>query len=335
VAHFILDGLEKYNNHDYIFLMKFWPILIVFLTFQMDLFGTNSAFGQSTYDFLNLDVSAHEAALAGSMMARTDDPTAFYYNPALSVAAKDRSVSFTFLKHVLDINAGYLFSTFRLPGKGYFGAGISYINYGSFTMTDEMGNSIGSFSAGDVAVTLNYANYLSDNFSYGFNLKGIYSSIASARSSAAAFDAGLYYNFPDNLFGIGFSLLNVGTQLSSYGNEKESLPFDMRIGVSKQLEHLPLVLNLAFRGLGDQSLTTSDKIRSFVLGGEFLLSDNFHVLVGYDNLEHQQMKVGISSGIEGLSFGIRLNLLGYGLDYSYSSWGKMGALHRINLTTSF
>ncbi len=248
---------------------------------------------------------------------------------------EDRAVSFGFLKHVLDINAGYLFSTFQLPGEGYFGAGISYINYGSFTATDELGNDLGSFSAGDVALTLNYSNYLAENFSYGFNLKGIYSSIASATSSAAAFDAGLYYNFPGNMFGVGFSIQNVGEQLSAYGSEKELLPFEMRLGISKQLEHLPLVLNLTFRGLGDPNLSSSEQLRAFVLGGEFLLSNNFHVLVGYDNLEHQQMKVGISSGIEGLSFGARLNLMGYSFDYSYSSWGKMGALHRINLTTSF
>jgi hypothetical protein len=293
------------------------------------------AMAQSTFDFLRLDVSAHEAALAGSIMARTDDPTSFYYNPALSVASENRAVTFGFLKHVLDINAGYVFSTFEIPGKGYFGAGLSYINYGSFTSTDEMGNSTGSFSAGDFAVTLNYSNYLDDNFSYGFNVKGIYSSIASYSSSAAAFDAGLYYDFPGSMFGVGFSILNVGKQLSRYGNQNELLPFEMRLGISKQLEHLPLVLNLTFRGLGDQSLSALERLKAFVIGGEFLLSDNFHVLVGYDNLEHQQMKVGLTSGIEGLNFGVRLNLYGYGFDYSYSSWGKIGALHRVNITTSF
>jgi hypothetical protein len=293
------------------------------------------AFAQSAYDFLNLDVSAREASLSGSVMSRTDDPSGFYYNPALSVGAKDRAVTFGFLKHVLDINAGYLFSTFHLQGKGYFGFGVGYINYGSFTTTDDNGNEYGTFSAGDVVVTANYSNFLAENFSYGFNIKGIYSSIASYASAAAAFDAGLYYNFPDNLFGIGFSIVNVGTQLSKYQTVQEDLPFDMRIGISKQLEHLPLILNFAFQHLGASNLTATDRLRSFVVGGEFLLSDNFHVRIGYDNLEHQQMKVGLTSGLEGLSFGAGLNFLGYGFDYSYSSWGKIGALHRINVTTSF
>ncbi len=295
----------------------------------------NAGYGQGVYEFLNLDVSAREAALAGSVMARTDDPAGFYYNPALSVGAKNRAVTFGFLKHVLDINSGYVFSTFQVPTMGYFGAGIGYINYGSFAATDELGNQYGTFTAGDAVITLNYSNYLGKNFSYGFNLKGIYSSISSYSSSALAFDAGLYYNFPEDMMGVGFSIMNVGRQMTTYAGLTETLPFDIRFGISKQLEHLPLILNVAIRRLGEPGISFSDRLRSFVIGGEFLLSDNFHVRVGYDNLEHQQMKVGMSSGIEGLSFGAGIKFYGYALDYSYSSWGKLGGLHRINVSTSF
>lgn len=308
--------------------MKILGFLLIFA-------ATGSAFGQSVYEFLNLDVSAREAALAGSAMARIDDPTAFYYNPALSVASNNKAVSFGYLKHVLDINAGYVFSTFQMPKQGYFGVGIGYINYGKFPRTDEMGNQYGTFSAGDAVLTLNYSNYLAKDFSYGVSLKGIYSSISSYSSSAVGMDVGLYYNFPADQFGVGFSILNVGKQLSSYGGITEPLPFDVRIGVSKQLEHLPLVLSVALQRLGDSNLSIGEKLRSFVVGGEFLLSDNFHLRVGYNNLEHTQMKIGLSSGLEGLSFGLGLKIYGYRLDYSYSSWGKIGALNRVNLTTAF
>ncbi len=305
------------------------------LCFVVVLAASSPIFGQSAYEFLNLDVGAREAALAGSAMARIDDPTAFYYNPALSVSSTNRAVTFGFLKHVLDINAGYLFSTFQLPKEGYFGVGIGYINYGKFPQTDELGNQYGTFSAGDAMLTLNYSNYLSKDLSYGVSVKGIYSSISSYSSSALGMDVGLYYDFPTDLFGVGFSILNIGKQVSTYNGITEALPLDVRIGFSKQLEHLPLVLSVAFQRLGDSNLSLTDKLRSFVVGGEFLLSDNFHLRVGYDNLEHTQMKVGLSSGLEGLSFGVGVKFYGYGFDYSYTSWGKIGALNRVNLTTAF
>ncbi len=302
--------------------------------FMVILLVAGSSYGQSVYQFLDLDASAREASLGGSALARTNDPSAFYYNPALSVSSKNRAATFGFLKHVLDINGGYVFSTFQLPKAGYFGVGVGYLNYGSFPKTDDAGNQYGTFSAGDAVLTLNYANYLAKDFSYGVNLKGIYSSIDTYNSSAIAMDFGLYYDFPDNLMGIGFSVVNAGQQLSYYDGLKEPLPFDVRLGVSKQLEHLPLILNFAFQRLGDPALNLTDRLRSFVVGGEFLLSDNFHVRIGYNNLEHQQMKIGLSSGIEGLSFGMGLEFFGYGFDYSYSSWGaKIGGLHRVNVTT--
>lgn len=307
-----------------------------FVTVALVLLMTGSAFGQSVYQFLDLDVSAKEASLAGSALARIDAPSAFYYNPALSVSAHNRAVTFGFLKHVLDINGGYVFSTFQLPKTGYFGVGVGYLNYGSFAKTDEAGNQIGTFGAGDAVLILNYSNYLGKNFSYGFNLKGIYSSIDTYSSSAMAFDAGLYYDFPKELFGVGFSVVNVGQQLTTYDGIKEPLPFDVRFGISKQLEHLPLIINVAIQRLGDPNLTLTQKVRSFVIGGEFLLSKDFHVQIGYNNLEHQQMKIGLNSGIEGLSFGLGVKFLGYEFDYSYSSWGaRIGGLHRINVTTSF
>ncbi|MGC8594000.1 MAG: PorV/PorQ family protein [Candidatus Kryptoniota bacterium] len=305
-----------------------------FIFLLSTLFVGQIAYSQTIYRFLNLDVSAREASLAGASLARTSDPSGFFYNPAVSVNAGNRIVTFGFLKHILDINAGYVFATAEKPAIGYFGIGIGYINYGSFTTTDEFGNQLGTFSAGDAMLVLNYSNLLAEDFSYGFNLKGIYSSIASARSSAIAFDAGLYYNFPSNMLGIGFSIDNIGAQLDYYGGSRESLPLNVRIGVTKQLEHLPLVLNVALQHLADSDLSLSDKLSSFAVGGEFLLSDNLELRIGYDNLKHKQMKIGVNSGLEGMSFGLGLKVAGYTFDYSFSSWGKIGALHRVNVTTA-
>ena len=57
---------------------------------------------------------------------------------------------------------------------------------------------------------------------------------------------GLHYAIPSDEMSVGFSVLNIGTQLSSYISTKEQLPLDVMVGVSKKLEHLPLRLSLIF-----------------------------------------------------------------------------------------
>ncbi|MEK0750800.1 hypothetical protein OSH65_25630, partial [Mycobacterium ulcerans] len=64
------------------------------------------------------------------------------------------------------------------------------------------------------------------------------------RANGIAMDVGLSYK--DTALGLQAGLVakNMGVELKKYtpGNE-ESLPFDLQIGVSKRLRHLPLQLS--------------------------------------------------------------------------------------------
>ncbi|MBK9334583.1 MAG: hypothetical protein IPM96_19815 [Ignavibacteria bacterium] len=70
---------------------------------------------------------------------------------------------------------------------------MKYFNYGSFEKFDEQSNSLGTFSANDLAVSVSYSNNFRPNFYYGANLKYIYSQIDDFNSSAVAVDLGLLY----------------------------------------------------------------------------------------------------------------------------------------------
>ncbi len=130
---------------------------------------------QNTYEFLRLDKSPRAAALAGSYVSNNDDPNVMFYNPAGINFLNENPISFSFLKHLLDINSASLAYSFEFADLGRFGAGIQYINYGDFTEADELGNRTGEFGAGEIAFMLGYANELSTNFYYGTNIKFIYS----------------------------------------------------------------------------------------------------------------------------------------------------------------
>jgi long-subunit fatty acid transport protein len=291
-------------------------------------------FGQYTYDFLNVDMSARAASLGGSFVTNNDDVDVLFYNPAgMSFLEKD-PVSFSFVKHLMDINLFSLAYSTEFENVGRFGSAIKYINYGSFDRADEFGNRTGEFNAGELAFILGYTNEFSENFYYGANAKVIYSSIADESSSAIALDLGINYEIPNQKLNLAAAVLNLGTQLSSYIDTKEDLPLDVAIGISKRLENLPVRLSLDFHQLNKERDELYQHLKGFSLGAEFYLSEVFSLRFGYDNEKRSDLKVGSSSGIAGFNGGLGVKISEYVFNYGYSSMGTIGAMHRIGLSTS-
>lgn len=295
---------------------------------------TNQLSAQSTYEFLRLDMSARAGALGGSFVSNHDDPDVIFYNPAGIKLLTESPVSFSFVKHLLDINLASLSYSTEYEGIGRFGAAIKYINYGTFQEADEFGQRTGEFGAGEFAFIAGYANQLDENFYYGANAKFIYSGIADHSSSAIAFDVGLHYAVPSEQLNVGFSVLNLGTQLSSYIDTKEDLPLDFVIGVSKRLEYLPLRLYLDFHKLNENRDEFYQKFKAFSIGAEFSLSQTMRLRLGYDNEKRSELKIGSFAGIAGFNAGIGFAISDYKFDYGFSSMGAIGELHRISISTN-
>ena len=306
---------------------------LVFIAALLSLLSINTSFSQ-TYQFLKLDMSARAAALGGSYVANTDDPDVIFYNPAGIEFLDKNPVSFSFVKHLLDINLASLAYSTEINGIGRIGAAVKYINYGKFTAADEFGNKTGDYGAGEVAFIAGYANLLDKNFSYGANLEFIYSKIADRYSTALAFDAGLHYSIPSAETDFGFSILNAGTQLASYYSTKENLPLDIVFGVSKKMEHIPVRLSLDFHNLNDQSDSFFQKFQAFSIGAEFNLSKVLKLRFGYDNERRTELTVGGFSGLAGFNAGLGAVISNYRFDYGFSSLGLIGALHRISISTN-
>jgi hypothetical protein len=303
--------------------LKLRALFIFFLSFS------GLIFSQNTYDFLRIDMSPRSAALGGSFVSNNDDADVLFYNPAGMNLLTDNPVSLSYVNYLLDINlAGLAYST-EYEGIGRFGAGIKYINYGDFPGYDELGNETGEYGAGEFAFILGYANSLDDNFYYGANAKFIYSSIAGYSSTAYAFDLGLHYSIPEYLVNVGFSVLNLGSQMSQYIETKEDLPLDIVFGVSKKLEHLPLKISLDFHKLNEDG----DRFKTFSAGAEFNLSRVLTLRLGYDNEKRTEYKIGSFAGLSGFSIGFGALVSGYQFNYGFSSMGEIGGLHRIGIST--
>lgn len=297
------------------------------------LFFTSGAFSQNTYEFLRLDMSARAAALGGSFISYYNDADIIFYNPAGLKLTEGSPISFSFTKHLMDINMASLSYSREIQDVGRFGAAVQYINYGSFDKADEFGNRDGEFGAGEIALLLGYAGEIQENFYYGANAKVIYSSIADRSSSAVAMDLGLHYSIPSQQINIAFVILNLGTQISKYISTREDIPLNVAIGISKRLENLPVRLSLNFNKLNEKRDEFTQRFKAFTAGAEFYLSKVLSLRFGYDNEKRSELKVGTTAGIAGFNAGLGVNISEYRFDYGYSSLGTIGGLHRISLTT--
>lgn len=290
---------------------------------------------KTVFNFLRNDVGARAAGLAGSFTTIQGDPDVLFYNPA-GLASLNSSVgSAGFFKHLLDINAGYLSYSTEVEGIGRFGAGVVYTNYGSFDETNEVGTTLGTFGASDLALSIGYAFSVEENVYLGGAIKGIYSTIGSYSATGVAADLGVLYTIPSSRFALGASIRNLGAQLSSYGSVTEDLPLDIGLGASIVPKGLPLLLNVGVHRLNDDAPDFVTRFRAFTVGGEFTLSKVVLLRVGYDNARRKDFKIGSSADLAGFSAGLGILVSGYHFDYALSSLGKAGNLHRISLSTSF
>ena len=305
--------------------------VLVLLLFSTVTFGQD----KGTYSFLRNDIGARAAGLNGSFVSMTNDPNVLFYNPGALTSLKESKGSAGFLKHLLDVNGGYLSYTRSIQGIGTMGAGILFMDYGSFTQTDESMNTLGSFGARDIALVVGIGRSIDEVTSVGVNLKLIHSSIAEFSSSGLALDMGVLYQIPTQNITLGASVLTLGTQIKTYSGTKEPLPLDVKIGITKRPEHLPVLLNLDFHHLTDQQDDLVSHFSSFSLGAEFLMSESVRLRLGYNNQQRKELKLGTSANLAGISFGGGIVLGEYVVDYAFNSYGKIGSLHRISIGSSF
>jgi len=286
-------------------------------------------FAQNTFEFLRLNSSPRAAALADAYVADNKDPNVVFYNPAGITDIENTLISFSYLKHLADINVVGLSSSFKIKGVGKFASAIKYINYGTIEKRDINANKLGVFTPSDLALIIAYGNKYTNNIKVGASVKLIYSNIATYSSFGVAGDIGLQYNLEDKGWNIGLSLLNIGSQITYYNEKNELLPFSVQLGATKKLERMPLQIFFAFTRLNDEK-----RFKYFNIGGEFTFSKVIQLRIGYENIKRDNFKIAETSSLGGFSFGMGINISNYNFDYAFSSIGAIGAIHRIGITTA-
>lgn len=309
--------------------------LIVLSVAMLGLAVPASAQRPRVFDFLRNDASARAAAMGGTFATFTGDPNGIFYNPATILTVDSTQASFTFFKHLLDINCGFASIGTEIDGIGRVGLGVNFNSYGTFEKVNQRGEVNGEFTSSDIALSIGWGTELGEGFAAGIAAKGIFSNIEAYSSSALALDGGLLYSDTARRVNAALSLLNLGAQIKSFNGVDEALPLDLKLGVSHSLRGLPLQIGVNFHRLLDSTDNFFGRFENFSVGGEFTVSRPIRLRFGYDHGARRDVSFGESKGMAGLSAGFGVVLREYRFDYAFNSLSRLGSQHHVSINAAF
>lgn len=339
------------------------PIIVFISLFFVSASGQIG--GDNTYEFLNLSPSARVTALGGTLISVKDDDAALIHeNPGILNPLQHNQLSFSHQFHLSGIQHGFVdYARYVKSWDMTLHAGMQYVNYGEFDSANESGNITGTFKAKEYAFNIGAGKQLYEKLSVGANLKLINSQFAAYNSTGGAFDIGAYYQDTSSLFSVGLVIKNAGIQFTTYEDEREELPFDVQIGISQRLRHLPFRFSITYHNLhrwnilyddpdavesvsffdqeeakerGIWSVRVDNFFRHLNFSGEFLLGEkeNFRMRIGYNHQRRKELKVENFRSLSGFSGGIGIKINRFRLDYGHSFYHLAGGLSHLTISTN-
>jgi hypothetical protein len=317
--------------------------------------------GQFAFEFLRMSNSPHVSALGGISVANPDfDISLARQNPAMNRPAFHNQLQLNYNGYPAGIKVMNLQYGYYVPKlTTAFSFGMQFLDYGKFTETDNIGNVTGDFKGTDFAAILGASRSYGCHWRYGANLKFAGSSLGPVNATAALMDVGVNYYDTATLIDVGIVAKNMGVMMLKYNREQpnEPLPFDLQLGASIRLRHVPLRLFTTVHHLyewniryDDPALVTTttlggvdsnqkesshfaDKLfRHFIFGAEFVLGKRIVITGSYNFLRRKEMVLESAPKLTGFAFGAALNLDKFQVHFSRSIVSVAGAYNEIGLT---
>lgn len=308
--------------------------------------------GDNVYEFLNLTQSGHIAALGGSNVSlQSNDLNMAYYNPALLNREMNKSLAMNYVNYFAGINYGMAMFAESFSGTGNFAAGLTYLNYGTFTESDISGVITGTFRASEYAFSMIYSCEIDTSFSIGINFKPVLSYLERYTSFGFAFDIGASWHNPSRLFSAGIVIKNAGYQVTTYAGEPhQKLPFEIQAGLSQRLAYAPFRLSLTLRHLEKYDLTHdylvnnspgtsgSEKseffeniMRHAIVGAELIPHKNFYFCGGYNYQRRKELQVDSKVSTVGFSWGFGINTSILNIEFGRATYHLAGSSTHLSI----
>jgi hypothetical protein len=354
----MIFAYPTFRKPPYFSIVKKWSLILLAC---LPIVAAAQIGGRHVFDFLNLSSSARVASLGGANISTSDyDLNMAYQNPALCSDSMHQGISSSVANYLSDITYGYAGYSHTFDNIGSFHTGIQYLSYGKMIESDVYGNQTGRFSASDLALVVGGARQV-NQFRIGANVKFVNSNISRYRSHfALGMDLGGAYVSDNQLFTAGMVFKNMGFNLTKWQTPEgvnTPLPFEIQIGISQRLKHMPLRFSVTTTNLQTPKLIYYDKdappqidlsgdtiqtkfpffdnvFRHTVFGTEFLISKGFNLRAGYTHMRRQELRSLNRGGIAGFSFGFGIKVKMFRFDYALSSFHAVGPTHQFSLSTS-
>lgn len=316
--------------------------------------------GKSVYQFLSLVTSPRQAALGGKVLTIYDeDVNQIHFNPATINPEMDNHLALNYGSYFGDVTYGtasYAYTYDRHVQT--FSAGINYVNYGKLEGYDENGIKTSDFTGSEIALTFGYGyNIPFTDFHIGANAKLISSTLESYNSFGAAVDFGALFIDEKNDVNWALVVRNIGTQITTFAGTQEKLPLEILVGVSQEVENVPIRWHLTLENLQQWKIGFSNPnravgsidgaakeekvgflnnaLRHVVIGAELFPTKGFNLRFGYNFRRAEELRIEEQRNFSGISLGLGLKMNKLKFNYSYSRYTLAGNTSLFGLTINF
>jgi hypothetical protein len=316
--------------------------------------------GRTGLTFLQIPAEARTTALGSQHLTLPGHESSLYFqNPALLDSSKNRSLALSVMPYLADtrlVSLAYAHSYRK--SKGVWAGGIQYFNHGTMTQTDDLGNITGEFRAADYSVSIGYGNTI-QNITIGGAVKWVGSAIDAYRLGGIALDWGAVFRHPRQDLTAGFVVKNLGFLTRNYGGgEAPPLPLDVRLGVTFKPQYMPLRFSLTAHHLQSFDMVYNDPVlffdfdangnriprrvplpekllRHLTLGTEILIHPRFRLMLGYDHLRRQELRLLSRNGLAGLSLGAWMRIKDFEFGYGRAQYNAGLAVNTFSCALKF
>lgn len=307
--------------------------------------------GDEAFTFLRFPFSTRANALGGHTVALVErDPSLIFHNPALLGAEMDKMINLNYMNYIADINIGSALFTKAAGERAAWGVGASFLSYGNIKETLPENIVLGDLSAKDINVQGFYSRDLNERWRGGLSLKFLYSTFAEYTSIGLAVDAGLSYYNSDKAFSAGITFKNIGAQLKPYADDRQKMPWDIQLGLTKKMSHAPIRFSLTAMYLNRWKFDYTDDtateqkddnfiktfVKHLVIGIDYVPSDNFWLGVGFNPKSHFDMKLKSGNTFGGFSAGagVKIKMFDVGVSVAQYHPSAMSLMVSISTTLS-